>query len=88
MGAPFGTGKLRASDAGNHCLEPAEAFDLGAIAQVVDKCNNAVNEMNESVEAYNNNNDLMNNNRGEYLDAWNKSVAKFTDKHVPSGKAK
>lgn len=47
-----------------------------------------MNEMNESVEAYNNNNDLMNNNRGEYLDAWNKSVAKFTDKHVPSGKAK
>ena len=64
------------------------SYYLGAIAQVVDKCNNAVNEMNESVEAYNNNNDLMNNNRGEYLDAWNKSAAKFTDKHVPSGKAK
>jgi len=30
----------------------------------------------------------MNNNRGEYLDAWNKSAAKFTDKHAPSGKAK
>jgi hypothetical protein len=54
----------------------------------VDKYNNAVNEMNAAVEAYNKNNDLMNKERGEYLEAWNKSVAKFTDKHVPSGKAK
>lgn len=54
----------------------------------VDKYNNAVNEMNASVDAYNKANEAMNKDRGTYLDAWNKSVAKFTDKHVPSGKAK
>lgn len=54
----------------------------------VDKFNNAVNEMNTAVDAYNKNNDTMNKERSIYLEAWNKSVAKFTDKHVPSGKVK
>ncbi len=54
----------------------------------VDRYNNAVNEMNAAAEAYNSTNDVLNSNRSERLDEWNKSVAKFTDKHVPKGKAK
>jgi hypothetical protein len=54
----------------------------------VDGYNTAVNEMNASVDAYNKANDEMNENRSENLDAWNKAVAKFTDKHVPKGKVK
>ncbi len=49
----------------------------------IDRYNNAVNEMNEAVEAYNANNEVMNDRREDKLDAWNKSVAKFTSKHVP-----
>ena len=52
----------------------------------VDRYNNAVNEMNEAAETYNETNEVLNKGRSTNLDAWNKSVAKFTDKHVPSGK--
>ncbi|NOQ72388.1 MAG: hypothetical protein GQ574_10330 [Crocinitomix sp.] len=54
----------------------------------VDKFNTAVGEMNAAVDAYNKANDAMNENRSSNLDAWNKAVSKFTDKHVPKGKAK
>lgn len=51
----------------------------------VDRYNGAVNELNEAVEKYNQVNDELNENRSKKLEAWNKSVAKFTDKHVPKG---
>lgn len=54
----------------------------------VDRYNKAVNEMNEAANAYNATNEVLNKERASYLEAWNKSVAKFTDKHVPTGKAK
>ncbi|MFT5819721.1 MAG: hypothetical protein ACI8ZM_000946 [Crocinitomix sp.] len=53
-----------------------------------DKINNAGTEMNAAIEAYNKNNDTMNSERAENLEAWNKAVSKFTDKHVPKGKVK
>lgn len=54
----------------------------------VDKYNNAVNEMNASIELYNQNNEELNKGRETNLNNWNKSVSKFTDKHVPKGRAK
>lgn len=56
--------------------------------QDIDKYNNAVNEMNEAVNVYNQTNEQLGNDRKKHLDNWNKSSAKFTDKHVPKGKAK
>lgn len=52
----------------------------------VDSYNTAVNEMNASVGVYNATNTELSTNRGKYLDNWNNATAKFTDKHVPSGK--
>ena len=52
----------------------------------VDSYNTAVNEMNASVAVYNTTNTELSTNRGKYLDNWNNATAKFTDKHVPSGK--
>lgn len=54
----------------------------------VDQYNTAVNEMNQAIEVYNSTNESLNKNRSELLEQWNKTVAKFTDKHVPRGKAK
>jgi len=52
----------------------------------IDSYNNAVNEMNASVGVYNTTNTELSTNRAKYLDSWNNSTAKFTDKHVPTGK--
>ena len=52
----------------------------------VDAYNNAVNAMNASVEVYNTTNAELSAGRSKTLDNWNNSTAKFTDKHVPTGK--
>lgn len=54
----------------------------------VDRFNNAVNEMNAAGEKYNATNEVLNKERADLLDDWNKAVSKFTDKHVPSGKVR
>lgn len=54
----------------------------------VDKYNNAVNEMNDAVNKLNETNAQLDKERADKLEAYNKAVAKFTDKHVPKGKAK
>ena len=52
----------------------------------VDNYNKAVNEMNAAVATYNETNTKLGTDRAKYLDNWNNSSAKFTDKHVPKGK--
>ncbi|MDH4472919.1 MAG: hypothetical protein QE487_09940 [Fluviicola sp.] len=52
----------------------------------VDGYNKAVNEMNAGVETYNKTNDLLNTLRSKYIDNWNRTAQKYTDKHVPKGK--
>ncbi len=49
----------------------------------VDTYNQAVNDMNAAVEAYNSANESTNNLRGKYIDSWNRTAQKYTDKHVP-----
>ncbi|MCC6369619.1 MAG: hypothetical protein IT236_01300, partial [Bacteroidia bacterium] len=51
----------------------------------VDQFNKAVNEYNAASQEYNKVNAELNNNRKNFLDDWNKSCEKFTDKHVPKG---
>ena len=51
--------------------------------QDVDQYNNAVNEMNDAAQKYNTVNQSIYQNRKTYIESWNKSVEKFTDKHVP-----
>lgn len=53
--------------------------------QDVDQFNNAVNDVNESGQKYNEVNQSIFNNRKTYIETWNKAVEKFTDKHVPKG---
>lgn len=53
--------------------------------QDVDQFNQAVNESNEAGQKYNTTNQLIYENRKTYIEAWNKSVERFTDKHVPKG---
>lgn len=52
----------------------------------VDKYNNAVNEMNAAIEAYNEFNEYANKKRAELIDNWNKVAEKFTHTYVPKGK--
>ncbi len=54
----------------------------------VDKYNKAVNEMNDAVNTFNETNAKLDTERVRTLETYNKAVAKFTDKHVPKGKAK
>jgi hypothetical protein len=49
----------------------------------VDEFNKAVNEMNAAVNVFNTTNAELGTNRKKYLDNWNNSSAKFTDKHIP-----
>lgn len=49
----------------------------------VDRYNGAINDLNAAVASFNKTNDELNENRAKNLEAWNKSVSKFTDKHVP-----
>ena len=49
----------------------------------IDTYNNAVNEYNALSEEYNKTNEVLNKERQEQLEEWNKTIAKFTDKHVP-----
>ncbi len=48
----------------------------------VDQYNNALKEYNAAIEAYNSTNELLNKERSELLDRWNKTVKKFTSTHV------
>ena len=54
----------------------------------VDQFNAAVNESNAAGQKYNTVIAELNDKRKSNLDNWNKSVEKFTDKHVPKGSAK
>jgi hypothetical protein len=52
----------------------------------VDGYNKAAQEMNASIEGYNKTNELLNTLRGKYVDNWNRTAQKYTDKHIPKGK--
>jgi uncharacterized coiled-coil DUF342 family protein len=52
----------------------------------IDEINNAGNELNAAVEAYNKRNEVNNKTRGSLIDDWNTAAEKFTNKHVPKGK--
>jgi len=52
----------------------------------VDGYNKAAQEMNASIEGYNKTNELLNTLRSKYIDNWNRTAQKYTDKHVPKGK--
>ncbi len=54
----------------------------------IDRYNNAINEMNASIDVYNKTNEFLNKERESKINAWNKTVNKFTDTHVPKGKAR
>lgn len=53
----------------------------------VDEYNKAVTDLNAAGEKYNATTESLNKERGQLLETWNRSVAKFTDTHVPKGKA-
>jgi ribosomal 50S subunit-associated protein YjgA (DUF615 family) len=48
-----------------------------------DGYNKGVNEINNATNAYNSNNQQMNQWRKESLDDWNKTVDQFMDSHTP-----
>src|ERR1700741_2430877 len=52
----------------------------------VDEFNAAVNEYNNASNDFNKVNQELNNSRNNLLEKWNKSVANFTNKHVPKYK--
>jgi hypothetical protein len=52
----------------------------------VEAYNKAVNEMNKSSNAYNSTNQMLNEQRSETLDGWNKSTNTFFDEHTPKYK--
>ncbi|MFT4600512.1 MAG: hypothetical protein ACI857_000686 [Arenicella sp.] len=54
----------------------------------VDQFNAAVNESNAAMEKYNEVTEFLNKGRADNLDNWNRTVSKFTDKHVPKGGSK
>jgi hypothetical protein len=54
--------------------------------QDVEAYNTAAGEMNAAIAEYNKANELSNNLRGKYIDNWNRTAQKYTDKHVPKGK--
>jgi hypothetical protein len=45
--------------------------------------NKGVNDINKASDAYNNNNQYLNENRHEALDSWNKAVTAYFDEHTP-----
>ncbi len=49
----------------------------------VDTFNAAVNDMNAASKTFNATNESLNTQRGKYIDAWNRTAQKFTDKHTP-----
>ncbi|MEX1001680.1 MAG: hypothetical protein WDZ35_06155 [Crocinitomicaceae bacterium] len=53
----------------------------------VDQFNAAVNESNAAGQKYNEVNEMLNKQKAEKIDGWNKTVHSFIDKHVPKGKA-
>lgn len=52
----------------------------------VDKYNSALKEYQDGVNQFNSINEELNKRRSEVISDWNKSVDKFTNKHVPRGK--
>ncbi len=52
----------------------------------VEAYNKAVNEMNKSSNAYNSTNQMLNDQRSESLDGWNKGGKSFFDEHTPKYK--
>ena len=59
--------------------------DKDRTQQDIDQYNKAVNEANEAAQNYNQANNTIYENRKTYIEKWNKSVERFTDKHVPKG---
>ncbi|MBI3235870.1 MAG: hypothetical protein HYZ42_17855 [Bacteroidetes bacterium] len=51
----------------------------------VDAFNNAVTDYNTATNNFNAPNIELNTNRAKYIDEWNNTCSKFTDKHVPKG---
>lgn len=51
--------------------------------EMVDKFNTSIAEYNQAVADYNTINETLNKQRGQLIDAWNKSAANFLNKHVP-----
>ncbi|MFT3911553.1 MAG: hypothetical protein QM737_19165 [Ferruginibacter sp.] len=49
----------------------------------VDAYNKAVNDINKASQAYNNNNNSLNQQRHDALNDWNKSIDQFFDEHTP-----
>ncbi len=49
----------------------------------VETYNKGVNDMNKSSQAYNNNNNMLNQQRKDALDRWNEAVNSFFDNHTP-----
>lgn len=62
--------------------------DADRTQEDIDRYNNAVAESNEAAARYNETIAVINKDREDKLNNWNKTVLKFTDKHVPKGKAK
>jgi hypothetical protein len=54
----------------------------------IDQYNAAVNDSNDAGTKYNEVTAVLNKGRVDKLDNWNRTVSKFTDKHVPKGNAK
>lgn len=52
----------------------------------VDEYNKAVNDMNTAVNKYNDSMNVLNNDRGNMINKWNKTVSNFLDKHTPKYK--
>lgn len=52
----------------------------------IDTYNNAISDMNNSVNMYNKSNDYLNKMRTANTNNWNKTADSFTNKHVPRGK--
>ncbi|MBC7867543.1 MAG: hypothetical protein H7X88_08410 [Gloeobacteraceae cyanobacterium ES-bin-316] len=51
--------------------------------QEVNDYNKAVNDINKASQTYNSNNNLLNQQRSETLNNWNKSTDQFFDNHTP-----
>ena len=47
----------------------------------IDQFNQAVSEYNESINSFNTRNEMLNQQRSKRLEAWNKAVKSFFDKH-------
>ncbi|NQY30314.1 MAG: hypothetical protein HRT69_12680 [Flavobacteriaceae bacterium] len=51
----------------------------------VDLFNKKVNEINKKAESYNKTNLSLNNNRSKFITAYNNTVSKFFERHIPKG---